>query len=87
MLEKFVKWWNKTFRGWKYRTLGECEDEYKRLSKKEIIKRIVLVTGQLNGNPGVIDRKFDKELRDMGRKLLVKALLLLQVAYTKKLRG
>lgn len=83
--QKIVQWFNKTFRGYKYTNVGQFIAEKKYLNKKRIIKEIVLVTSKLNGTPAVIDTDYIKELRETGKKALLKALTVLNVAYTKKL--
>lgn len=75
------------FRGWKYTTVAEKQNQYRYWSKKELIKEIVLVTAKLNGFPPVIDAEYEKELRQTGKRALIKALLMLQIAHTKKLQG
>jgi hypothetical protein len=68
-------------------TVGEFSAIHKYDNKKKLIKQICNITGLINKNPGFIDPEFHAELRSMGKKALLKTLVILNIAYTKKLEG
>jgi hypothetical protein len=68
-------------------TYGDFFEKHRRDSKKLLIKSIANISGLINDNPGNIDKEFYQELRQQGKKALLKTLCLLHVAYTQKQTG
>ena len=85
--EIIIKFFNSIVRGYRYTTVHDCEERYRYLNKKQIIRNIVHVAAQLNGAKDVIDSQYEKMLRAKGKKVLIRTLLLLKVAHSKKLEG
>ena len=90
IIELFIERCLLKIRGWltppKRTTYGEFYNKHRRDSKKELIRNILVTTGAINKNPGYVDPEFKKELRSTGRRALLRALCMLQIAYTKKLQ-
>lgn len=86
MISKFGIWLNKIFKGWKIKTFGDILDEYKYMGKKDLIKNIIIAAGQINKIPGVVDKEYEKNLRTVSKKTLLKTLMILKVEYSNRLR-
>lgn len=84
---KFKRFFNTTFRGWKYTNVEGFTKARRAKSKKEIIKEIVEVASKITGKPPIVADAYIKELRNHGKRKLIKTLTVLSVAYTNKLLG
>jgi len=65
----------------------EVYEKWRSKSKRDIVREIISVAGQINRGPGIVNPDFKKEIRSMGKKKLLRTLLVLKRALTKKNGG
>lgn len=81
------EFWNKWFRGYVYSNVGDFQKKLRTMPKKEIIRRILKVAGEINENPGMVEKDFIEHLKKHGKRHLEKTLTILQASLTDKLMG
>ena len=84
---RIIRWFNETFKGYKYTNVGDFEKEKRCLSKSQIVREIIEVSAKINNSFAVVPADYKKELKSQGKRRLIKTLAILTMAHTQKING
>ena len=87
IINKIRIFFHKLFRKTTYTTAIDVWDKYKKFSKKDIIRTIILESNKINGRRGNISKKYYNKLRSVSKRQLIRTLILLKRTYTLKYEG
>ena len=79
---KWIYYWfriKRFFFGKNYQTIKDCQTEWKRKNKGDIIRELIRLTGVINKNVPYVTTEYKKGLRKQSKKLLIKALIELKL--------